>query len=220
MLEPDQWDRVLGSVTGTIYRGTERVSSNALLNLLEVGPDPVTRQRMGKRLPAVMRRLGWTGPRAMRIPADNGHAAGANGYWRLPSRLRQPDVSVGGEVGGEVGSEVGGEVDGLSDDLPRKLVEATRQSLTKLSAFLKVPLDASDGTLTRNHVTAALGLINAQLRADEQRLKAKESSDVLGRLLKIMAEERKKLRRVEGEDGEEEAISLKDLRPSGDASKD
>jgi hypothetical protein len=42
MLEPDQWDTVLGSVAGTVYRGTERISSNALLALLEVGPDPVT----------------------------------------------------------------------------------------------------------------------------------------------------------------------------------
>ena len=30
-------------------RGTERISSNALLNLLEVGPDPVTRQKVAKR---------------------------------------------------------------------------------------------------------------------------------------------------------------------------
>ena len=30
MIEPDQWDGVLGSVTGTIYRGTERVSSSRL----------------------------------------------------------------------------------------------------------------------------------------------------------------------------------------------
>ena len=29
------------------YRGTERISSNALLNLLEVGADPVTRQKLG-----------------------------------------------------------------------------------------------------------------------------------------------------------------------------
>jgi hypothetical protein len=42
MLEPDQWDAVLSRVSGTIYRGTERISSNALLNLLEVGPDPAT----------------------------------------------------------------------------------------------------------------------------------------------------------------------------------
>ena len=49
MLEPDQWDSVLGSVAGTVYRGIERISSNALLNLLEVGPDPVTRQKVTKR---------------------------------------------------------------------------------------------------------------------------------------------------------------------------
>jgi hypothetical protein len=40
MLEPDEWDSVLGSVTGTIYRGTERISSNALLNALGVPNDP------------------------------------------------------------------------------------------------------------------------------------------------------------------------------------
>ena len=43
------WDAVLSTVTGTIYRGTERISSNALLNLLEVGPDPVIRQKVAKR---------------------------------------------------------------------------------------------------------------------------------------------------------------------------
>jgi hypothetical protein len=49
MLEPDQWDAALSRITGTVYRGTERISSNALLNLLEVGPDPVTRQKVAKR---------------------------------------------------------------------------------------------------------------------------------------------------------------------------
>jgi len=49
MLEPDQWDSVLGCVTGTIYRGTERVSSNALLNALEVGADPIVRQKVVNR---------------------------------------------------------------------------------------------------------------------------------------------------------------------------
>jgi hypothetical protein len=49
MLEPDQWDAVLSRITGTIYRGTERISSNALLNALEVGPDPIARQKVAKR---------------------------------------------------------------------------------------------------------------------------------------------------------------------------
>jgi hypothetical protein len=36
-------------ITGTIYRGTERISSSVLLDLLEVGPDPVIRQKVAKR---------------------------------------------------------------------------------------------------------------------------------------------------------------------------
>jgi len=211
MLPPDEWESVLSRARGTIYRNIERISSNALLNLLGVGSDAVTRQRMGKRLPAVMRRLGWTGPRAMRIPADNGHAAGANGYWRLPLGPRPPDVGVGGEVGGEV--------DGLSDDLPGALERVTRLGLKKLERVLREPLDPTDGNSMRSQVTAALGVVNCQLRADEQRLKAKESSDVLGRLLKLMAEEKKRLRRGEA-DGQAEGIRLKDLRPPGNSSND
>ena len=76
MLEPDQWNSVLGTITGTIYRGTERISSAALLDLLEVGQDPVLRQKVAKRLRASMRRLGWTGPRAMRIPLKMGTLRG------------------------------------------------------------------------------------------------------------------------------------------------
>jgi hypothetical protein len=48
MLEPDQWEDVLSKVTGTVYRGTERVTSSALFNALVVGPVPA-RQKVGKR---------------------------------------------------------------------------------------------------------------------------------------------------------------------------
>jgi hypothetical protein len=181
MLEPDQWEDVLSKITGTVYRGTERISSNALLNLLEVGPDPVTRQRVAKRLRAYMRRLGWTGPTAMRIPDENGHAAGSSGYWRLPSRPPQPDVNVDSDV------------DGLSDDLPAALEQVTRLGLKKLEKILQVPLDPTDGNQVRSQVTAAIGAINAQLRADEQRLRRKAQGDVLERLIKIIEEEKKKL---------------------------
>jgi hypothetical protein len=182
MLEAHQWDAVLSRVTGTIYRGTERISSAALLDLLEVGSDPVTRQKVAKRLRAYMRRLGWTGPRAMRIPAENGHAAGSSGYWRLPSRPPQLDASVDGEVD-----------TGLSDDLPVALEQVTRLGLKKLARVLRVPLDPTDGNLTRSQVTAAVGAINAQLRADEQQLRRKTQGDVLQRLIKIIEEEKKKL---------------------------
>jgi hypothetical protein len=40
-------------------------------------------------------------------------------------------------------------------------------------------------------VTAAIGAVNAQLRADEQRLRTKQTGDVFARLLKIIEEEKK-----------------------------
>jgi hypothetical protein len=186
MLEPDQWDGVLSRITGMVYRGTERIPSAALLDLLEVGPDPVTRQKVAKRLRAYMRRLGWTGPRAMRIPAENGHAAGSSGYWRLPSRPPQPDASVDGEV----------DSTGLSDDLPTALEQVTRLGLKKLARVLRAPTDITDGNLVRSQVTAAGIAINAALRADEQQLRRKVQGDVLQRLLKIIEEEKKKLRKT------------------------
>jgi hypothetical protein len=179
MLEPVQWDAVLSRITGTVYRGTERISSNALLNLLGVDADPVLRQKVAKRLRSPMRRLGWTGPRAMRIPAENGHAAGSSGYWRLPSRPPQPAVNVDGEV------------DGLTDDLPSALEQVTRLGLKKLERILRIPVDPTDGNLTRSQVTAAIGAVNAQLRADEQQLRRKRTGDVLERLLKIIEKQKK-----------------------------
>jgi len=184
MLEPDQWDAALSRITGKVYRGTERVSSNALLNLLEVGPDPVTRQKVGKRLVSHMRRLGWTGPRAMRIPGTTGTV---QGYWRRPGQFQRPHIA-GMPVAGELCDDVG-----LSDDLPAALEQVTRLGLKKLEKVLRVPLDPTDGNLVRSQVTAAIGAVNAQLRADEQQLRRKTQGDVLQRLIKIIEEEKKKL---------------------------
>ena len=136
--------------------------------------------------------------------------AGSSGYWRLPSRLPPRAVNVEGDVKGELDTSP-------SDDFPRKLEEATRLGLKTLARVLRAPLDVTDSNLTRSQ--AAIGAVNALLRADEQRLKAKVQGDVLERLLRVMAEERKKLRRGEGDESVE-AIALKDLRPSGDGSKD
>ena len=184
MLEPDQWDAVLSRITSTLVRGTERISSAALLDLLEVGPDPVIRQKVGKRLVSHMRRLGWTGPRAMRIPGTTGTV---QGYWRHPGQLPRPHTA-GMPVAGELCDDVG-----LSDDLPAALEQVTRLGLKKLEKVLRVPLDPTDGNLVRSQVTAAIGAVNAQLRADEQQLRRKTQGDVLQRLIKIIEEEKKKL---------------------------
>src|SRR5690242_14236574 len=131
-----------------------------------------------------MRRLGWTGPRAMRISGTTGTV---QGYWRRLGQLPRLH-SAGMPVAGEFCDDVG-----LSDDLPAALEQVTRLGLKKLEKVLRVPLDPTDGNLVRSQVTAAIGAINAQLRADEQRLKRKAQGDVLERLLKIIEEQKKKL---------------------------
>ena len=182
MLGLEQWNSTLSSITGTLVRGTERVTSSALFNALEVGPDPSTRQKVGKRLVSHMRRLGWNGPRAMRIPGTTG---AVQGYWRRPGQLPRSHTA-GMPVAGEFCDDVG-----LSDDLPAALEQVTRLGLKKLEKVLRVPLDPTDGNLIRSQVTAAIGAVNAQLRADEQQLKRKTQGDVLDRLFKLMEEEKK-----------------------------
>jgi len=55
MIEPDRWDSVLGSVRGTIVRGgSERISSNRLLDLSGVDANAALRQKIGKRNPPVL----------------------------------------------------------------------------------------------------------------------------------------------------------------------
>jgi len=101
-------------------------------NLLEVGPDPITRQKVAKRLRASMRRLGWTGPWAMRIPGTTGTV---QGYWRRPGQLPRPHT-----VGMPVASELCDDV-GLSDDLP---------SHPRGESILK-PVDEKSGPLIGFH---------------------------------------------------------------------
>src|SRR5262249_4107964 len=98
---------------------------------------------------------------------------------RVPPPPPQPDVDVDGEV------------DGLTDDLPSALEQVTRLGLKKLERILRIPVDPTDGNLTRSQVTAAIGAVSAQLRADEQQLRRKRTGDVFERLLKVIEKQKK-----------------------------
>src|SRR5262249_8982767 len=172
-------DQVLSRITGTLVRGTERVSTAQCLDLLGVEADPVTRQRMAKRLPSRMRALGWHGPRALRISGPSP----VQGYWRVPYALPARGAAPTDYVAGPV--EV------LSGDLPAELERVTRLGLGTIAKVLTAPFDRTDGNLTRSQVTAAGIAINAQLRADEQQLRRKTSGDALARLIKIIERQKK-----------------------------
>jgi len=139
------------------------------------------RQIAGRRIMPTMHALGWHGPKKMRLQTSHGWQAGASGYWRHARRVVAPIEAVDFDI------DVG--IDG---ELPDALEHVTRLGLRKLARVLRAPSDLGDASLTRAQVTAAGIAINAQLRADEQRLRAKVTGDVLGRLLAAIETERKR----------------------------
>jgi hypothetical protein len=178
MLEPDQWNEVLGRLVGTVYRGIERIASATIMNALGVPSDKEARQREGKRI--VSPRLGWNGPKNMRIDAT----VCRHGYWRIPNAPPKAFDPVANDLQLDLGE---------AESLPQALEQVTRLSIKELRRILRLPLDDANGNLLRSKVTAAGIALNAQLRADEQRLKAKATGDVLERLIKIIDEERRLL---------------------------
>ena len=69
----------------------------------------------------------------------------------------------------------------------------TRLGLQKLEQILRIPTDRGDGNLLRAQTAAAGLAVNAQLRADEAKMKQVRRRDVLERLLALFAEEKAKL---------------------------
>ena len=130
------------------------------------------------------------------------------GYWRDPT-LHLPAIT-GRTVEGDVLERV------PPGELACQLEAVTQLGLQKIGQILRLPTDRTDGNLLRAQTAAAATAVNAQLRADETKMKQAQRDDVLERLLKVMAEEKKKM---EAEKNEEGAISLRDPRSSGDESK-
>jgi hypothetical protein len=172
--EADDWHRILSPVTGELVRGEQRVTTHELLTV-HLGV-PVSDQAC-RRLRRVMRELGWNGPRKMRWGERT-----TNGYWRHPTAglpanvLEQPAPEVAAVGAGT---------------LPAELERVTRLGLQKLEQILRIPTDRGDGNLLRAQTAAAAAAVNAQLRADETRLREQRSgsSEVLARLLKLIRED-------------------------------
>jgi hypothetical protein len=164
--EPD-WHQALARVTGQLVRGEQRVSSHELLTV-HLGV-PVT-DRACRRLRRVMRDLGWHGPRLMRWGKKT-----LKGYWRDPTVSLPAIVREGPVV------EVA------------RVERVTRLGLQKLEQILRIPTDRGDGNLQRAQTAAAGLAVNAQLRADQARMKQVPRRDVMERLLAMLAEEKAKM---------------------------
>ena len=182
------WHQVLARVSGQLVRGEQRVTTHELLTV-HLGV-PVTDQAC-RRLRRVMRELGWRGPRLMRWGRKTLH-----GY------RRHPTVGLPAIVQEEPVAEVAtAERETLAPELER----VTWLGLQKLEQILRIPTDRGDGNLLRAQTTAAGLAVNAQLRADEAKLKQAPRGDIMERIIAMLAEEKAKLaeeRRLErGETG-------------------
>jgi hypothetical protein len=182
------WHQALARVSGQLVRGEQRVTTRELL-MEHVGV-PVTDQGC-RRLRRVMRGLGWHGPRLMRWGKKTLH-----GYWRHPT------VGLPAIVPEEPVTTM--ERETLAPELER----VTWLGLQKLEQILRLPTDRGDGNLLRAQTAAAGLAVNAQLRADETRLKQVRSRDVMERIIAMMKEEEAKMAEYERlERGEREGLA-------------
>jgi hypothetical protein len=156
------WHQALARVTGVLVRGEQRVTTHELLT--EHLGIPVT-DRACRRLRLVMRELGWRGPQKMRWGERT-----IQGYWRhptvgFPAIVREDPAAEVATIG--------------ESTLARELDRVTRLALQKVEQILSIPTDRSDGNLLRAQTVAAATAVNAQLRADETRLREQRSGNNL-----------------------------------------
>jgi hypothetical protein len=157
--------------------GEQRVATRELLTQLGV---PVTDQAC-RRLQRVMRELGWRGPRLMRWGGRT-----LKGYWRCPT------VGLPAVVREEPTEVATADRETLAPELER----VTRLALEKMTQILQIPTDRGDGNLLRAQTAAAGLAVNAQLRADETRMKQVRSRDIMERIRAMLAEEEAKLKKL------------------------
>jgi hypothetical protein len=169
--DPTNWHQALACVTGPLVRGEQRITTHELLTV-HLGV-PITDQNR-RRLRRVMHDLGWQGTRRMRWGRRT-----TNGYWRHPTAVVQEEPVKEASV--------------EKNTLAIELEAVTRLGLQKLDHILRLPTDPGNGNILRAQTTAAATAVNAQLRADETKMKQVQRADVIADLLEIMEVEQAKL---------------------------
>ena len=106
------------------------------------------------------------------------------GYWRHPT------VGLPAIVPEEPAAEA---ATADRETLAPQLAAATRLALEKVTQILALPTDPTNGNILRAQANAAALAVNAQLRADEAKLKQVRSKDIMERLIAMMKEEEAKL---------------------------
>ena len=174
------WPKVLADVTGALVNGEWRVSTADLV--AHLGNVDAFDASMSLR--RVMTSLGWSGPKTMRI--NGGLVKGY--YRRLASELaeQRPEPEVANPP-----AEVELPRYSMPKELALQLERATQNSLQVLEEILALPTDPKSGNVLRAKTAAAGTVIQAQLRADETRLRMSRPSDTLDRLLKILNKQRR-----------------------------
>jgi hypothetical protein len=80
------------------------------------------------------------------------------------------------------------------DNMADELAFVAQLGLKNLRDILSAPAEYDDGPLLRAKNAAAQTALNAQLRADENRLQQRPDDDALARVLKLIAEEEARMR--------------------------
>jgi hypothetical protein len=212
-----QWREVLSKVEGVPVGLDLRVATSELLALLGVPAEPHhERIKATMSLGKCMRSLGWEGPDGFRMRVGGQTCKGysrPNPHPPIEPDFSAPEPDAPTATGGPAAVPARrAPPPGSPEELAYRLEEVCKLSLEKLEEVLKLPIDPENGNVLRAITAAAGDVINAQLRADETRLKTKSQGDVMDRLLRIIAREKKLVRAVaKATDGEPPADTIDHL---------
>ena len=183
MLPVEQWDEVIGRLSGKVHRGIEKIKSAQVLAALKCSGN---KEYGSKRAGIAMRSHGWLGPKMLRF-ADGTHGSG---YWRPWHPVARADVDDEAASGQPSMSALpSGQSLALSEaSLPEALEQNCRLGFGWARKVLCKPIDPDNGNLLRAQGQAATLMVTSQLRADEARLRRQQSGDVLDRLEKLLRE--------------------------------